>query len=371
MIKDQKKFNEYIDFLVERQKIYIKKQNQDEYPWTNDYVLQRAKINNIFRQQDKFTKFEIEQLKDVDFEEQVFRILILRHSISIPLYNLFKKKQSISLDDIYKLKQHFGGGDNFISTAIMFPTKRGQSREDLIHQHYNVVLSTYKETAKKINEFSTSNDVFKYLRKTYKLIGIFRIYEIYTSLTYCRDFKFKENDFFHVGPGSSKTFIQILGKEPTIDLAFDFLQLVKQRLIESNFNFNNYEFTLRTLEDSFCEFRKYTDIKNRIRNQYKVYHPPFPYKIPKGIPSKRKKYKFIGINTNNELVEYYNKLCRQYKFIIDSLSETIGVIDYKKFFIEQFDKVFYQLKSVQPSKKVFNFSFPKLLREGFFEEVID
>jgi hypothetical protein len=45
----------YFAYARERQKIYLSKQKGDPFPWTNDPIMQKHKLTNVFREQDKTT----------------------------------------------------------------------------------------------------------------------------------------------------------------------------------------------------------------------------------------------------------------------------------------------------------------------------
>jgi hypothetical protein len=50
-----KKCSRLLDFMHERQRIYIKRQRGDRFPWTDDEVLRAYRLENIYREQDRET----------------------------------------------------------------------------------------------------------------------------------------------------------------------------------------------------------------------------------------------------------------------------------------------------------------------------
>ena len=44
-----------LDFMQERQRIYLKRQAGEPWPWTDDPILRDYRIENVFREQDRVT----------------------------------------------------------------------------------------------------------------------------------------------------------------------------------------------------------------------------------------------------------------------------------------------------------------------------
>lgn len=251
--------SQFINFIVGRQALWMKKELGGPAPWSDDPVYTRAKINNCFRRQDRFTKFELSKIDGLPFEEQVFRILIARHAISESMFNLMEPKKKLTATDINGLRSKIGSGNDFIGVCILFPNKPGFKREDRVLEHYHTVLKTYKMFAKKILGLSSAQEVVDLIRRTYPCLGPFRSYEVYTSLTYCPDFKFTEDDYLFIGPGSKDVMLDYLDvKNPGLKEAKELATIIGAQLKKAGCHIPGGHFTVRMLEDSFCEFRKYT-----------------------------------------------------------------------------------------------------------------
>lgn len=52
----EKQLKQFFDFMNERHSIYVKKKNDQKWPWTKDKILQTYKFTNVFRQLDKVTE---------------------------------------------------------------------------------------------------------------------------------------------------------------------------------------------------------------------------------------------------------------------------------------------------------------------------
>jgi hypothetical protein len=275
-----KSTNEFIDFLLMRQKLYMAKTAGKPWPFIYpiDPVMARSKVNNIFRAQDKFTEFELSEIRNHRFAEQLMRILIMRQTITKPIYIKVKEKnfKAITKKELTEIRDEVGSGNEYISVAIQFYTPKGLRREDVVIDHIKTVLKDYKKAAAEILKCDSPTEVINVIIKYFKHLGEFKRYEVYTSLTYCADFPFTENDFLHIGPGSKKQLTEYFDTKEEINL--EFLQKkaveISKTLKKHGFNFNGHEYTVRALEDSFCEFRKYINVKRGEGKAHRLFYPP-------------------------------------------------------------------------------------------------
>ena len=192
----------------------------------------------------------------------------------VEIYNLLKDKKQHTVNDLLRLREKIGSGNNYIACCIQFPNRPGSTREQLIIEHYEAVRATYKSVAKLLTNCKSSEAAVKIIQSAYPRLGPFRMYEVYTSLTYCDGFALSENDYLFIGPGSKDVLIKYAGGHaPNLDAAIILADKVDAELRKRKFNFNGHKFTVRTLEDGFCEFRKYLAAKDG--NGSRKYYPDF------------------------------------------------------------------------------------------------
>jgi hypothetical protein len=198
-----------------------------------------------------------------------------------------------TLNDIYEWWEHCKtSGIDFVGNAISMYPKEGNDRAMELYKHREDVIRYSGELVDSLRK--TNNPLYLLSKIPYLFdnIGQFRAYEIYTSLTYSEHIHFKEDDIFLIGPGAIGGLNMITGLNfSSIDspsILVDLAKIVKQYLIENTDfywipietqgsvnNKEEYKFTVRTLEDSLCEFRKYNNFINNIGkrrkyNQYRV-----------------------------------------------------------------------------------------------------
>ncbi|WP_367270243.1 nucleotide kinase domain-containing protein [uncultured Eubacterium sp.] len=80
-IKRTEVFDTYWKFAYERQKVFFKKIQGYDYPWTTDKVLQKYKFTNAYRASDRISQYLIKNIIysfNNDTEDLLFRILLFK-----------------------------------------------------------------------------------------------------------------------------------------------------------------------------------------------------------------------------------------------------------------------------------------------------
>ena len=271
--------NEYFDYLVLRSSIwhdkYIKGIDQD---YKGDSILQRYKFCNIWRELDNFSKIEIERITGKSLKEQIKIITIGRHSISWLTTDLLLAGGDYN--DLMELWEECKKtrASNFVSDAINFQPFPGENRAKCLILHRDEVLKELDSLSDLIKRTDNYSHILANIREKLPHIGPFRAYEIFTSLSYSIHVNFQEDSICHVGPGAiggmntlcnafipknnRKTILKALAKEVKSHLLNikEFNWIPKE--LQGSYNFKKkYKFTIRTMEDSLCEYRKYIGLK--------------------------------------------------------------------------------------------------------------
>lgn len=273
---------QYLEFIKFRNSIWADKYiRRVPVDYRGDMVMQSYLFNNTWRECDKFSREEIRRLRACkSLADQLKIILIGRHVLSFPALDLLLDK-STKLKDVYahweKCKQD--PDLTFVSNAISMYPKQGNDRAIEIFNHRNEVFEKLDELEAAVSR--NDRPPIYLLCKFPQLlqhVGMFRAYEFYTSLTYTEHCRFREDDIFLVGPGAIDGLTYVTGYEfnevdcnaallDLKDLVLDELKRDKKfvwipkDMQGSVHHKEEFKFTVRTLEDSLCEFRKYTNIK--------------------------------------------------------------------------------------------------------------
>jgi len=254
----------FLDFIVERQNIWYRKEiEQKEYPWTEDPVLQKGLFTNVFREEDRTTKVIKDMLLQMkDRPLQVFNLFLAQ---LINRKETIKEIFPIIPGDVYKQFSKYFKKHGCLVSSAMLPPRLGV-KLDFFEERCNRVDKSYWDTALRLldSDFESAEEVHSFLKRGLYYIGDFKAYEAFLTLTYLDWFEFSEEDFVYVGPGAQPGWDLLTNKsEFTVDYFREVKDYISPLLKERGFLFEGKEFTLRALEGSFCEYRKYLRIKER------------------------------------------------------------------------------------------------------------
>lgn len=278
-----KELRKLLYWMEERQRIYLKRQKGDPFPWTKDPILQRVKFCNTFREQDRVTVWLRENwrepfknhpnlwfamciarqinwpetLEDIEFPEewnprQVLKVLEARKK--------FGKK-------VYTSAYLLGGG-----------VPEGTSKAQYLV--YNVLNPLWKENKKEQNadgaEFpSTLEGMWQWLL-TFTGFGNFLAYETVTDLRHTR-YLCEASDiqtWANAGPGAKRGLNRLYkrdlkagsSQQKLLDemiLVMNWLKCERNPLILP-------QLELRDVEHSLCEFDKYVRAQNQMKETGKI-----------------------------------------------------------------------------------------------------
>lgn len=296
MLKRQNIYDLYWYFAYERQNIFIKKQNGEPSPWTNDPILQEYKFCNSYRVNDRVSQYLLKNIiyngKTYSKEDLLFRIL---------LFKLFNKESTwelliTNLGDITLSNFDFNKYSKILTEAIENNIKIyndtyiscANKAYGYNHKHDNHLSLLKKifiidKSHLKILESKTMQEAFNIL-KSYPLIGGFMAYQLVTDINYSDIVNWREDEFTIAGPGSlrgiKKCFIDTGNKtnEEIIKYMYEHQEEEFKRL---NLNFKrigNRPLQLIDCQNIFCELDKYCrvafpDLKSNRTKIKKKYSP--------------------------------------------------------------------------------------------------
>ena len=296
------KLKEFFDFVQERQSIWHKRfKMKEKPPWTNDLVLSKYKFCNIFRQLDKCTIYLEKQIltnPDLTDEMKFFNTVVHRF-FNMPYtfefifegwFRSFKdfnfKKLEKHLDSVIKHGEKIW---NDAYTINQMGTKDINYRKK--DKHIQVLFSLEKVIKmlkngyfNRILEASSPEESFQYLNEIPQ-VGPFLAYELFCDLSYTDFFPWTDNDFVNIGPGAIDGAKILLEKEKVstqeaVDLCY-LLRNVQHKFLKGGWkdirpDIKNGYMTLRTVEHTMCEYRKYHNLnlseQGLLRCKRRLYH---------------------------------------------------------------------------------------------------
>ncbi len=273
---------EFFDFIQNRQLIWHKRFILKENPpWTDDKILQKYKIINVYRELDKGSIYIINKLKSVKKRE-----IILLNDIFYRFFNRYNLYENLSIEPFKEigeetkqlLIQRFNDlkekGKPIFNDAYLIAGSKNKEKK---HIHIMNILNKLnsKELIKEIDKSETPEESFKVLQKI-ENVGPFLAYEIWTDLTYFNFFRqgWTDNDFVNIGPGAEWgldiIYNKKLNKKEQLEKIYSLHEKQKEFLNNKLWKkiyykgaFSNRPFlSLRNIEHSLCEFRKHHNLSS-------------------------------------------------------------------------------------------------------------
>jgi len=272
-------------FMYERHMIWVRRFSLKEPPpWTKDRILRDYKFTNVYRELDRGTIWYVEHVcasirsRD-DFQDLLWQTVMYR---LLNRVQTFEKVGLINYDswldarkDWKKALQKLHETESvFTSAHLTLPTHEIGSNK--IDKYIEVLDTTHKLMPKlviEIEECTKLEYLFDILQQI-PCVGDFISYEICCDLMLVEAVPFSENDWVNPGPGAKGGIKLIFPLSKTTE---DFVVAMRklQHTQEDHFKRLKLEFpyfhkdgngkpkllTLRSIEHSLCEFRKYCNVK--------------------------------------------------------------------------------------------------------------
>lgn len=276
--------NRYINFVVERHKIYIRKTRHDPWPWTEDPIFQTYKFTNIYRQLDTGTVHATNNIINPYYNhpELFFNITLYRmyNRISTQKFIGFISTDAEAYAVEQRVREYKEAGNKVFTAAHMLT---GTMEGDKIHQILGTGLTYLWEHRRELEPKpgDTLEGTFKNILSI-PSVGRFVGYEIVTDLRHTR---YLDNapdimTWCNAGPGAKRGIFRLLGlpvkgkrapgQYPGNALC---LHIIRFLLDFTKPFLPSYmpPWEMREVEHSLCEFDKYERVRNgegRPRQKY-------------------------------------------------------------------------------------------------------
>lgn len=276
---------DFFDFIYERQRIWYRRfVLKQDFPWTDDDILKKYKIINVYRELDKCTLYILDRLENVKNRiALLLDIVFYRFFNRVNLYEELEIKPFEKFDDelFEKIKKKFeervSEGKVVFNNAYIISSRGGEERK-YIEVLKAIMGVDFAKLVEDIDAAATPDEAFIAIQRI-PLVGPFLACEVWTDLSYFKFFRqgWNDDDFVNIGPGA-KWGLEILSgklnKKQLYEKLEELHELQKNYLpsIEKNPSWNevaykdafsNYPFlSITNIEGSLCEFRKYWNIKH-------------------------------------------------------------------------------------------------------------
>lgn len=301
------RLQDLFEFVYRRQKIwYDRFVRKKPFPWTDDLVLRNLKFCNVYRELDKGTIYILDEVIDKlgDNPNTIFNTIAYR---IFNKYNFFEDIGGLldyrnfgdeqtnviekNLDNILE-----NGGtvfnDAYMICGIPINRKyRPGDKHVQILEMLKLLAPNIDKLYKNIKRAVRPKDILKELKGVY-YIGNFLAYEIWCDLSYINDprmFKWTDDDFVNMGPGAKWGVRLIWGGEKKDYKDKDYIEKCKWLrdiqveywekipFIEVAYDnaYSNQPFlSLRNVEHSLCEYRKYYNQKYLRKGKRRKFSEP-------------------------------------------------------------------------------------------------
>lgn len=287
---------EFFEFILERQRIWHKKEIEKfPMPWTDDPILQKFNFCNCYRELDKGTREIINNIciKELALPEKIFNIIFYRFfNVHYFFTEIIKEPISLSKYRWRDMVDIFDESKKRVRLFKIAYLTAGANSIKFREKEKHVQFSHAMQSSNKIIEYVSDLikreagvfEIWKGLQKI-KFVGEFLSYQILLDLLYCLELKlYNPDSLVYIGPGAapslSRIFINFDYKLPLMPL--EQLRLDQRYFLpEREWNAIRYDtpyyrgkyLSLNNIQFCLCEWRKYFNLKNGLKQKRRIYHP--------------------------------------------------------------------------------------------------
>ncbi|WP_377478575.1 MAG: putative DNA base hypermodification protein [Microcoleus anatoxicus] len=302
-------FDSYWRFAAERQKIFFKKLEKAQIPWTDDQILSTYKFTNAYRASDRTSQYLIRNViyrNDLPAcsTEVFFRIMIFKLFNKIETWQLLENKIGCITYADYSFERYdkvlteaMKSEQTIYSAAYIMPSGGKTLGHTTKHRNHLklIELMMADELPHKLADAKNMHKGFDLLRD-YPTLGDFLAYQFITDVNYSKITNFSEMDFVIPGPGAldgiRKCFLDLGGlNEPEIiKFMADIQESEFERLGLDFKSLWGRNLQLIDCQNLFCEVDKYARMKHpdiagisgrtRIKQKYSANTQPVDYWYP-------------------------------------------------------------------------------------------
>lgn len=280
----EEELDRYIYWIEERERIRTKKEEEGlDPPWTDDKILQEYKFCQVFRDDDRTSRWFIEHMRDpLRMSPEVFMATVI-----FRWFNLIQTGETIlkydlhtdwdpTIADVQIRKQN-----QWITGAYVIKSPDGLDKLQGVIRCINYMWYRKEEILEKAYNYMDSMEkMWEYLRG-FPFQGPFMAYEIVTDLSFTMFLKDATDrlTWANAGPGAMRGLNRLTGRpldfkrksNDWVGEMNELYEICKLRLSPSILKSNRHAFELREIEGGLCEFDKYSRIlkgEGRTRSKY-------------------------------------------------------------------------------------------------------
>lgn len=265
---------EYLDFVVERHRLYERRQaGLPQAEWTDDPVLKTKKFTQVFRWLDPGSQFVLTDLLTGDPITDLYRCTFYRYTNWPDTWTHLRealgdypRPQDNQQEILNIMRRRRDTGGQVFSGAYMIIPQPGMKGDKLLQ----VVALTNQVTAsaEEFLEARTPNRRHAVLRSHFG-VGNFLAMQILTDFMYQHGTAATEDQFVVEGPGSYRGAQHLAPRQNTVEV----IRWAHATLhgMSACPSLNGRKPSLMDVQNTLCEFSKY--VKGPRVNLYRPAHP--------------------------------------------------------------------------------------------------
>ena len=285
----QEELDRYLYWQVERENIRLQKEVSNfPPPWTVDPILQQYKFCQVFREEDRTTRWFKEHIREPMREDDdvLMATVIFRWFNYIPTGRTLIKHDLLKNWNREKAIEEIKKQDKWVTGAFIVKSPNGMDKatgvaECISHMWERKDYMIKKLVERRDNNESSLEYCWKLLRE-YPYMGPFMAYEVVTDLRFTYLLQGAEDKYTwaNAGPGAMRGLNRLTGRpldfcQRSHDWNSEMVALYEIALekLPTNITFrNDLPYEMREIESGLCEFDKYSRIykgEGRTRSTYK------------------------------------------------------------------------------------------------------
>ncbi len=272
----------YFYWIHERETIRMNKEvEQKPPPWTDDSILQKFKFCQVFREDDRTTRWFRTHIRDPyrDDPEVLMATVIFRWFNYIETGRTLVRHNLHLEWDRKKAIEEITKQDKWVTGAYIVKTP---NRMDKVTGVAECISHMWGDREKLVDQILATKSLEKSwnILRDYPYMGPFMAYEVITDLRHTYLLRDAEDilTWANAGPGAMRGLNRLAGREldfsrrshPWNEEMRNLWEISRERLNPNLIDLDQFE--MREIEGGLCEFDKYSRILNeegRTRSVYK------------------------------------------------------------------------------------------------------
>tara|TARA_R100001143_G_scaffold49683_1_gene44640 strand:+ start:19 stop:924 length:906 start_codon:yes stop_codon:yes gene_type:complete len=263
-----KELDTYFYWIHERESIRINKEVLGHTPpWTDDEVLQKYKFCQVFREDDRTTRWFREHIREPlrDSTDVFMATVIFRWFNYIESGRTLIKHDLLCNWDRKKAIEEISKQDKWVTGAYIIKTPNRMNKVTGVAECISHMWKDKNYLIDTMYGISSLEKIWNVLRD-YPYMGPFMAYEVVTDLrhTYVADNADDIMTWANPGPGAMRGLNRLTGRElgfckrshPWNEEMQELLKIAYERL--NNNIIDLHKFEMREVEGGLCEFDKYS-----------------------------------------------------------------------------------------------------------------